>query len=235
MVVFSQQKTMLIKNDTTTIVQKKFNTKSLNAYKTDKDFDYSESTTTQEPTFLERIFNWLSRQFLRFLEWFFGVKYAKGILANILMTLPYIIAALVLFLLIRFFINTQTKSIISTAHNKNIIHFSDDENLLQTDNLNELIYNAMEAKNYRLAVRYLYLLMLKNLKDKELIKWELQKTNEDYIKELSEKSLKKAFENSTRFYDFIWYGNFDINKLQFNNVKLDFERVEEIINQQKIG
>jgi len=235
MVVFSQQKTMLIKNDTTTIVQKKFNTKSLNAYKTDKDFDYSESTTTQEPTFLERIFNWLSRQFLRFLEWFFGVKYAKGILANILMTLPYIIAALVLFLLIRFFINTQTKSIISTAHNKNIIHFSDDENLLQTDNLNELIYNAIEAKNYRLAVRYLYLLMLKNLKDKELIKWELQKTNEDYIKELSEKSLKKAFENSTRFYDFIWYGNFDINKLQFNNVKLDFERVEEIINQQKIG
>jgi len=127
-VVFSQEKQIVIQNDTTSIVPKKINSQDLNAYKVDKNFDYEESIAKEEPTFLERFFNWMGRQFLRFLEWIFGVKYAKGIFANILMALPYLVAAIVLFLIIKFFIKVNIKWVISNAQNKNIVQLSEDEN-----------------------------------------------------------------------------------------------------------
>jgi len=86
-----------------------------------------------------------------------------------------------------------------------------------------------------LAIRYFYLKILKQLTEIELIKWEIQKTNEDYIKELSEKRIKEKFKSITRLYDFVWYGNFKINESQFSLVKLDFNSLEKEINNQKIG
>ena len=234
-VVFSQEKQIVIQNDTTSIVPKKINSQDLNAYKVDKNFDYEESIAKEEPTFLERFFNWMGRQFLRFLEWIFGVKYAKGIFANILMALPYLVAAIVLFLIIKFFIKVNIKWVISNAQNKNIVHLSEDENLLKNANFEELIAKAINDQNYRLAIRYFYLKILKQLTEIELIKWEIQKTNEDYIKELSEKRIKEKFKSITRLYDFVWYGNFKINESQFSLVKLDFNSLEKEINNQKIG
>jgi len=234
-VVFSQEKQIVIQNDTTSIVPKKINSQDLNAYKVDKNFDYEESIAKEEPTFLERFFNWMGRQFLRFLEWIFGVKYAKGIFANILMALPYLVAAIVLFLIIKFFIKVNIKWVISNAQNKNIVQLSEDENLIKHANFEELISKAIKDQNYRLAIRYFYLKILKQLTEIELIKWEIQKTNEDYIKELSEKRIKEKFKSITRLYDFVWYGNFKINESQFSLVKLDFNSLEKEINNQKIG
>jgi len=234
-VVFSQEKQIVIQNDTTSIVPKKINSQDLNAYKVDKNFDYEESIAKEEPTFLERFFNWMGRQFLRFLEWIFGVKYAKGIFANILMALPYLVAAIVLFLIIKFFIKVNIKWVISNAQNKNIVQLSEDENLIKHANFEELIAKAINDQNYRLAIRYFYLKILKQLTEIELIKWEIQKTNEDYIKELSEKRIKEKFKSITRLYDFVWYGNFKINESQFSLVKLDFNSLEKEINNQKIG
>jgi len=115
------------------------------------------------------------------------------------------------------------------------IHLSEDENLLKNANFEELIAKAINDQNYRLAIRYFYLKILKQLTEIELIKWEIQKTNEDYIKELSEKRIKEKFKSITRLYDFVWYGNFKINESQFSLVKLDFNSLEKEINNQKIG
>jgi len=232
---FSQQKEGIIKIDTIKITPKKFETKSLEKYKTNKEFDYIDEVSKQEPTFLERVLNWLARQFLRFLEWLFRVKYAKGILATILTALPYVVAAIVLFLLIKFFVKTKIKSAISLTKNNSIINFIEDEKLLQNADLEVYIQKAIDDKDYRLAVRFLYLKILKQLTNKKLVVWEIQKTNEDYTNEIIEKQLKKSFENITRLYDFVWYGNFQINKVQFNSINLDFEAAHNLINMQKNG
>lgn len=233
--VFSQKKAETIKMDTINLIQKKFDVKSIEKYKSDKEFDYTEPTEKLEPTLLEKVFFWLKKQLLRFLEWVFGVKYAKGILATILTALPYVVAGLVLFLLIKFFIKTNSKSPILFSNNKSIINFSEDEKLLQNADLDALIKKAISDNDYRLAVRFLYLKTLKQLTDKKLVVWEQQKTNEDYTNEITSTQLKKTFENITRVYDFVWYGNFQINKVQFNTINLDFEATNNLINAKKNG
>ena len=227
--VLAQTDSLKVKNDKSTIQQKKFNTKNLENYKSSKEFIYEEGTVKAEPSFLERVFNWFIRQLSRLLEWIFGVKYAKGILANILAALPYIIAGIVLFLLFKFFLKVNSNSIIRTAKNKSVVLITEEEELIKTKDILKLIQKAIAQKNYRLAVRYYYINMLKQLEDKHLITWEQQKTNEDYSKEIKHKVIQKSFVNLTRLYDFIWYGNFTINETEFMRVASDFSQITHLI------
>ena len=229
--VYSQSDALSVKVDSCNVVQKKFDAKALNKYKSDKDFDYSENNIVKDPTLIERLFNWLSRQLLRFLEWIFGVKYAKGIFGNILMVTPYIIVGVLMFLLIKFFLKVNSNSIISSASNKSVVAITEDEELIRSKDLLKLIQQAIDQKNYRLAIRFYYLNTIKQLEDKELISWEQQKTNEDYIKEISKESIKLAFIDLTRLYDFVWYGNFEINEKKFERVITTFKAITSLINE----
>lgn len=228
--IYSQSDSLSVKVDRSNVVQKKFDAKALKKYKSDKDFDYSENNIVKDPTLIERLFNWLSRQLLRFLEWIFGVKYAKGILGNILMVTPYVIVGFLMFLLIKFFLKVNSNSIVSYASNKSVVAITEDEELIRNKDLLKLIQQAIDQKNYRLAIRFYYLNTIKQLEDKELITWEQQKTNEDYIKEISKESIKTAFIDLTRLYDFVWYGNFEINENKFEKVTTTFEAITSLIN-----
>ena len=233
--VYSQSDSLSVKVDRSNIVQKKFDAKALKKYKSDKDFDYSENKIVKEPTLIERLFNWLSRQLLRFLEWIFGVKYAKGILGNILRIIPYVLVGVLMFLLIKFFLKVNSNSIVSSASNKPVVAITEDEELIRHKNLLKLIQQAIDQKNYRLAIRFYYLNTLKQLEGKELITWEQQKTNEDYIKEIPKESIKTAFKDLTRLYDFVWYGNFEINENKFEKVAATFEATTSLINGKQVG
>jgi len=226
---FCQVGSLVIKNDKKTIVQKKFNSSNLEKYKNDKDFNYQEDVVNEDPSIFEKIFSWFGRQLLRFLEWLFGVEYAKGIFASILSAIPYLIAAIVLFLILKFFLKVNSKSIVNSAKNEAIVSFSEEEEVLKNKDILKLIDDAILQKNYRLAVRYSYLNILKHLENKEFIVWEQQKTNEDYIKEIKPVLLKQSFVNLTRLYDFVWYGNFGINETEFVQIESDFKQTHNLI------
>jgi len=228
--VYSQSDSLKVKNDKSNLVQKKFDTKNLDNYKNDKDFNYQEDFENTTPSFFERVFYWFVRQLSRFLEWIFGVKYAKGILASILSALPYIIVGIVLFLLLKFFLKVTSNNIVVNSKNKPTILINEEEELIKNKDINKLINQAIQHKNYRLAVRYYYLNILKQLEHKEFIIWEQQKTNEDYIREIQQQNIKKSFVNLTRLYDFVWYGNFQINENEFGRVESDFVETNNLIH-----
>lgn len=228
--IFAQSDSLTVQKDQELITQKKFDKNNLEKYKADKDFDYSETVEVKEPTLLDRILNWIGRQIMRFLEWIFGVKSAQGIFKTILLVLPYIVAGIVLFLLLKFFLKVNSNSIISANNNKSVVSITEEEELIKNKDLAKLIHQAIEQKNYRLAVRYYYLQLLKNLEEKELITWELQKTNEDYSKEITEINLNKSFLKLTRLYDFVWYGNFEINEFEFGKIAADFSGTTTLID-----
>ncbi|MFK5957760.1 MAG: DUF4129 domain-containing protein [Lutibacter sp.] len=225
---FAQTDSLTVKNDKKSIVQKKFESNTFEKYKTDKNFIYDEGVT-KEPSFFERVFNWFGRQLLRVLELIFGVKYAKGVFGTILSALPYIIAGVVLVFLLKFFLKVNLNSIVLTLKNKAIVSITEEEELVKNKDILKLIERAIQQKNYRLAVRYYYLNILKQLESKELIIWEQQKTNEDYIKEISVQNIQNSFSNLTRLYDFIWYGNFSISEHEFGGVEGDFIKINTLI------
>jgi len=197
--------------DTTRIVEKKFEETNIKDYRNDNDFVYD--VVDEGPSVFEQIYDWIDRVLRKMLSWVFDdVEAPVGFLLSLLMMLPYIIAVIVLYLIINFFLKVNARNIISGKRNKEIVHLKDDEELLSSKDLPRLIALAISEENYRLAIRYQYLLVLQQLSEKEIIIWEQQKTNEDYSKEVHHKNIHTEFEEITRFYDFVWYGNFEISK-----------------------
>lgn len=74
---------------------------------------------------------------------------------------------------------------------------------------------AIRLKNFRLALRIMYLETLKKLTDKNMIAWRPEKTNWDYVRELNDPQLKKPFTEITNAYDYAWYGEFAIDEPLF--------------------
>lgn len=224
---YSQQDSTEIRYDDSERVLQEISSEQLTEFKQDKKLQYEEKIV--EYTWWNGLKNWLYNILSSFFGWLFGLEKAAGYVAVFLRILPYLLMAIVLFLIIKFFINANTQSLLFSKENPNTVGFSEEERLIKTGDLQLLIAEALGAKNYRLAVRYNYLYILKLLTERELIDWQSQKTNEDYIKELSGSSLKSLFSKATRLYEYIWYGEFSVDELGYKKAETDFIRLKKSI------
>ncbi len=218
---FSAQKPIAnkLKRDTLSIEVKHFNANNLRDYKKQSDFNYQISE--RKPNVLEQIYSWLLKMAKQFLIWLFGVEKATGILRKLFVIIPYFILGLCLFVITKFFIkinaNQLTKENISGARNVQVL---DEESLLKSEDLDNLRNKAEADGDFRLAIRFEYLKILKQLSLTNLIDWQQQKTNDDYYHELSNSNLKPFFKQCTLMYDYVWYGNFRVNKVHYQTIKL---------------
>lgn len=113
-------------------------------------------------------------------------------------------------------------------NDKKIGEDDDDEN---TDDIfsikyPELIRKALAEKNYRLAVRLHYLQTLKEMSDKNLIKYLPEYTNQHYLMQLAPTKYSAEFAAATRDYEYVWYGKFDINESIYESVRKDFTNLQ---------
>lgn len=222
--MYSQSEEKEVQYDDSLIEQKTFDAKKIESYKQQDEFIYV--VEKREPTILEKVWNWFKRTIKKLLSYIFDdITPAVGFLAWLLRVLPYIIAGLVLFFIIKFFLKVNAQNIIDGKSAKSIVNLSEDEVLIKDKDLSKLIKEAINEGNYKLAVRYYYLLLLKNLSEKELISWQQEKTNEDYIKELANNKLNTDFEKLTYLYDYVWYGEFLIDKEKFLQAEVNFKKV----------
>ncbi|MEZ4858201.1 MAG: hypothetical protein R2781_05265 [Flavobacteriaceae bacterium] len=95
------------------------------------------------------------------------------------------------------------------------------QNLQQTD-IEGLIAFAEKNEDFRLAIRFYHMLVLKKLSLKNFIKLEEDKTNEEYFHEIKQQSFSSDFKFTSYLYDYIWYGEFPINKWQYQKAKDTF-------------
>lgn len=147
--------------------------------------------------------------------------------------LEYIVYALLgigtLFLLIRFLMQTPISSVFkSESRTIDSIHFT--EEALTETNFDKLTKKALKKENYRLATRYLYLKSLQQLSKKEIIKWNFDKTNSEYINEIKNTNTKDLFKRASYIYDYVWYGEFTIDKDSFNQNQELFNQLNEVTN-----
>jgi hypothetical protein len=73
---------------------------------------------------------------------------------------------------------------------------------------------------------------LKHLREKKLIDYQFQKTNSDYKSEITQDLIKADFTYLSRLYEFVWYGDFELNVTDFKKVKSRSENL--IINIQNL-
>ncbi len=225
--VISQKDSTAVKFDDQEITVVEITEADLAPFKADKKFNYEIEKS--DHSWWEDVKNWLYNILRRFFEWLFGVDAAPSYIAFFLKYIPYVLLGLLLFLLIRFFIKANTKNILFAKNNEGSVLLSEEERIIKTEDIQGLIKQALDNSNYRLSIRYYYLYLLKLLTERELIAWELQKTNEDYLKELAPSTLKPLFQKVTFLYDYIWYGEFAIDREGYNRAKTNFDQLKKSI------
>ncbi|BDW91373.1 hypothetical protein MACH07_02050 [Flagellimonas marinaquae] len=226
-ILFAQNDT-LVKYDKSDIVPVQFQKSDLDTYKNDSKFNYEEVKT--ESTWFTDVINWFYNLLRRFFEWIFGVGNAEGYLAVFLEILPYLLLALFLYLVIRFFVRSNIQGKGKKNKNPNMVSLSEDEHIIKNEDIEQLIKNALSDKNYRLAIRYQYLFILQLLSEHEWIDWQQQKTNDDYLEELSTSPLLDDFGRATVLYDYVWYGEFELNRERYTKAETIFKSLKNALN-----
>lgn len=89
-------------------------------------------------------------------------------------------------------------------------------------NFEKEIKKALDASDFRLAVRMLYLRTLRDLSLKNLIDYTHEKTNTDYLFQLAGSPYYKTFFRLTRNFNYAWYGHFPVSQESFLVIQNDF-------------
>ena len=89
------------------------------------------------------------------------------------------------------------------------------------------IDKALAQGNYRLAVRVHFLRLLSMLSDKNLIQYKQEKTNLDYLMELSSKTWYAEFFRLTRHFEYSWYGHFEVEEQTYRVIASEFNQFEK--------
>lgn len=147
-----------------------------------------------------------------FLEWLFfnpGVKIAMYIL----------LAAVLGFAVYKVIVNNN---LFYRGAKKKLAEAAVGEEIEMETDLESKIAKAIQVKDYRKAVRYLYVKSLRELDQKSLIRYHAQATNYDYLAQVSEFKFAGKFSFLTQVYDYVWYGGFEMTDDQFDKVLKDF-------------
>jgi len=98
----------------------------------------------------------------------------------------------------------------------------EEEKLVATGVSLSLLERAEEAGQFDVAVRLLYIQLLKELQDAGLIQYRRDYSNRDYQKQLAGKDVLPDFRDVTIDYERYWYGKYAIEKLGYRLVQRKF-------------
>lgn len=93
-------------------------------------------------------------------------------------------------------------------------------------NFQKEIEKAAAQGNFRLAIRLMYLRILKEMSEKNIIHYTQDKTNFDYLLQVHPTPYYKDFFRITRHYEYSWYGQFDISEDAYRVIRQDVNQFE---------
>lgn len=213
---------------TTTLYPLEFNPEKIEDYRNTKAFNYLEKDNSD--SWWTRLKKWLQLQYDQLISWLFGDYKASTILSLLLRILPYLIIAGVIGLAIWLFIRFNPGSTFLQDPARSRAYSTEEEQLVRGEDISTLLAAAIRNENYRLAVRFNYLLLLKLLNEKGYIRYQYQKTNSEYLNEIPQEHVKTPFKKVIRLYDFIWYGNFPVGQEEFSSARQSFQKMENLLN-----
>ena len=94
-------------------------------------------------------------------------------------------------------------------------------------NYQKEIDKAAAQGNYRLAIRLMFLRLLKNMSEKSIIRYKQDKTNLDYLLELHPTNYYTRFFRITRNYEYSWYGQFNVSEDAYKIIRNDFDQFDK--------
>lgn len=134
-----------------------------------------------------------------------------------------LIIIFVIYLIVKAIINKEGQWIFGKNSKKKNIIYSEIEKNIHLLDFDKLIKESIQSGEKRAAVRYYYLWLLKVMAQNNYIEWDIEKTNSDYLYELQKPAHKEEFTYLSYLYNYIWYGEFEIDETTFGRAENRFK------------
>ena len=220
---YSQKDTLVLPEDHNSVLTERKLSDDLNQKYVGEEFDY-DVKTGESANLLSRAVRW----FLNLISNTFGFDISPRTLLILEYIIYALMGALVIYLLVRMFVNEQFNALF-TKKARSIIDIDLSEQHIESIDLDALMNDALKNKDYRLAVRYQFLKILKLLSQQNLIAWHFEKTNSDYEREIKEGELQQEFKKASYLYEHIWYGEQPLDEVVYQKTDARFNKLKNLI------
>lgn len=191
--------------------ERKF-TENLSKKYNDKDFTYTEEeykSSKKQTTPPSPIWFFVAQVFANFMQYIF----------------PFLLVGFIIFLVLKIVLGSEFNWFLFNKkvkkHEEKLVY--EKETDIENENLEKMLQNAIYSENFRLAIRFYFLIILQELSEQQLIEYHKDKTNTEYLFELKDKNQKEKFSYLLYLYNYIWYGEFTINKTEFQLAEKEYQ------------
>lgn len=97
------------------------------------------------------------------------------------------------------------------------------EENLSGANLEQLLERAIETGQFKVALRIYYLIILKELANKELLVLRKDATNHQYLRQLRKSDFYESFRLATYSFERFWYGDQNLQESEFKRLSVPMQ------------
>lgn len=188
----------IVYNKNTNILEERNFSENLKEKYADEDFKYVDEHKAKDKKDLKE------SSFLKFFIFFMGKVF------------PILLAIFVIIIVLKVVLGLDLQFWKSTPKTrkdaKKLVY--EDEDIHEVD-LESLIKQSIENKDFRLSIRYYYLAVLKKLSTHQFIAYHKDKTNSEYLFEIENTAIRNQFSYLSYIYSYVWYGEFVIDDAHF--------------------
>jgi large-conductance mechanosensitive channel len=209
-----------IQIDSLSMEARSFETTIKEKYKSD-EFVYEQKVSKEN--WWSRFKEWLSDFFRRLFN-FSSDDVSMKFVEVLIKVLAVLLIVFVIYLIVKAIMNGEGQWIFGKSSDKKVIHHEDVEKNIHLIDFEKLIKDTLKSGEKRLSIRYYYLWLLKKMAEKNIIEWDVEKTNTDYLYEIKEETFKTKFAYVSYLYNYSWYGEFELDEETFLKAKAAFEK-----------
>lgn len=218
------EETQTTSTDSTIVSWKKFDEKKFNEIVREGDFEYmNEENPPERINFIDIFLAWLN-ELLAIEE---KEKNKNFSLENTEKVI-YVVSVLILLMVIAKIFSSEIRSLFYSGGKKIAPQAFWEEKEMPIDILEKELEKALRTEDFKKAISISYILMLKKLAERGYIQWKIDKTNHEYETELKDNSLKNRFRRATYYYEYICYGEFEVEKQLFEKA---IEAIRSVITE----
>lgn len=187
-----------------------------------RDAEFIYEFKAPEKNAWDRFKEWLADIFRNFFN-FTNDEDSMHAVEIVLKTIAVLLVVFVIYLIAKALLNKEGRWIFGRSSDAKIIRYDDIANNIHQQDFKKLIATAKQSHDKRLVIRYYYLWLLQKMTDRQLIEWDIEKTNSDYYREIKSAAAKDRFAYVSYLYDYVWYGEFELDDATYQKTCNAFE------------
>lgn len=179
-----------------------------------------------EYTWFEIVSEWFNRLINSIFNGKFEEKYTTPVMLSLFLA--------ALFAVLLFLYKKRPELFMRSKKTTTLPYNVEEENIHEID-FDKEISAALDKRNYRLAIRMIYLQTLRLLSDNKFIDWQIHKTPTEYLYEVGIKEIKQPFRELTNHFLQVRYGNYTASPERFDTMSDIRKQIQDIIEEGKWG